>query len=352
MSLQLNWEKLSNRLTMKTKKFTQLGSTKMTADGPCIFIDNGASVLGVAHLDSVGKDQPYFEKTSRGSCIVESITLDDRLGVCILLDILPQLDLKFDILLTDSEEVGLSTAGAFTDPPRQYNWMFQFDRAGTDVVMYDYETRDRLAMLELLGFQTGRGSFSDICYLEHLGCAGFNFGCGYHNQHTQNCFVDLRESEMMIFKFAEFYDSFHEEHMPHEKRNHWRGTEWCPKQGRYVKKSHGYQTGGFSGGHNYNWYDKKDNYQTVKSGGFQKSDYSSDIGSRYLPAKYRVAQQEQQRQAFLVEDQDELTLADEEVVDAELVDTELEGESFEELMDEASKEAYREYWSVYENEMR
>jgi hypothetical protein len=170
------------------------------------FIDNGANILAVAHLDihpNIAQDNFFAECDER----VYSPALDDRLGVYILLDLLPALGINVDVLLTDDEEVGLSTAQLF-DTQKQYNWMFQFDRRGTDVVMYQYHSSGLCDLLESVGFNVGVGSFSDICYLDHLGIVGFNFGTAYYKEHTLACYANLSEIETQVEKFVAFFTKF------------------------------------------------------------------------------------------------------------------------------------------------
>ncbi len=194
----LNTRNLYRRLTEPISAFRALGETIDTPHGPLIFQDNGAKVLAVAHLDSVDTSRPRLSKG-----IVRCPQLDDRLGAWIVLDVLPRLGVNCDILLTDSEEKGQSTAQYFTETDR-YNWVCEFDREGSDVVLYDYETEPLSDLLESYGFPIGWGSFSDICSLR-LDVSAINFGVGYHRQHTPHCFADLRETESMLRRFARFY---------------------------------------------------------------------------------------------------------------------------------------------------
>ena len=162
------------------------------------FKDNGANVLAVAHLDWV-----HFEKEPMilDGCVLNTPQLDDRLGAWIILHLLPTIapNLKFDILLCDHEEIGESTAQHFTTD-KQYNWIFEFDRAGSDIVLYDYDSKEwENEVMEIA--PVGIGAFSDISYLEHLGCKAMNIGCGYHQQHSWNCYADLNETCAMVKKF-------------------------------------------------------------------------------------------------------------------------------------------------------
>ncbi|MHB8994521.1 MAG: hypothetical protein ACYC63_04650 [Armatimonadota bacterium] len=214
--------------------------------GQYAFKDNGASILAVAHCDTVQTAKYKVPKSTRGP-VVSHMALDDRLGVYLLLDVLPRLGVKMDVLLTDDEEMGRSTARLF-DPPKdkEYNWIFSFDRAGTDVVMYEFEDRDAdwEGFWKGHGLKLGGGAFSDICELEALGCKAFNFGCGYHKQHTPECYADLRETAKMVNRFMGFYKAHGESHFPHlyrpeRKWDHWgsRGLDgdWCGICGEYVQ---------------------------------------------------------------------------------------------------------------------
>lgn len=196
-------KQLELRLTMGIDDFKALGDVKETADGPVIHIDNGGSVLGVAHLDWVLWRKPTLSKDKHK---VYCPQLDDRLGVWVILDLLPTLyGIKYDVLLTDSEECGKSTAKDFTTPPKDYNWIFQFDRRGTDTVLYRYDSPENRKRLEACGLTTGYGTFSDICYLDHLGVSGWNIGTGYHNEHTQGCHGKLKDTRSNAHKFHDFF---------------------------------------------------------------------------------------------------------------------------------------------------
>lgn len=181
------------------------------------FIDNGGDVLAIFHSDvspAIASQQDWFHVQREGSRrrhwnTVNSPALDDRLGAYIILDVLPKLGVKCDVLITEDEEIGRSTASMF-DTEKKYNWMFQFDRRGTDVVMYDYETDELSDAISMMGGVVGIGSFSDICYLEHLGISGLNFGTGYHKEHTLRCHADLRDTTIMIELFMDFYNTYSE----------------------------------------------------------------------------------------------------------------------------------------------
>lgn len=175
------------------------------------FKNNGSNVLAVAHVDVASSIRGVFQQFSaiksnitKQPWFVVSPSLDDRLGVYIILDVLPRMGINVDVLLTDQEESGNSTAQHFVSS-KKYNWIFSFDRNGMDVVMYQYDTIDNAALLQEYGFEVGWGTFSDIAYLEHLGVAGFNFGCGYHDEHSRRCHAYIMETELQLEKFKRFY---------------------------------------------------------------------------------------------------------------------------------------------------
>lgn len=177
-------------------------------------IDRGGSILGVAHCDSVRAGAYHYERHGNR---VYSTALDDRLGVWLLLDVLPKLGIVCDVLLTDDEEIGRSTALLVEreDLPRDYNWLFQFDRRGNDAVTYQYAGMDDYASMF---FQLGLGSFSDISSLEHLGVCGVNIGCGYQCEHTPQSYADLKVTERQVKRFRKMVEALGGLRIPHTPR--------------------------------------------------------------------------------------------------------------------------------------
>ena len=186
------------------------------------FLDRGASVLAVAHLDTVvGHKQrtATFIDTEAGE-VVHSGALDDRLGAYIILELLPRLGIDVDVLLTVGEESGQSTAEFFA-PDKSYDWMIEFDRGGTDVVMYQYDDDNTRAAVREVGARVGDGSFSDIAFLEHLGIKGYNWGVGYQDYHSVRGHAYLDDTFMMVEYFVEFHRQNDGVFMPHEQSDPW-----------------------------------------------------------------------------------------------------------------------------------
>lgn len=184
------------------------------------FLDRGSKVLAVAHLDFVSDANTFgylYTKDDRRE-VVLSPQLDDRLGVWLICDVL--YNLGYDILLTEGEESGKSTARYFSDK-RDYNWIFSFDRRGTDVVSYQYDSPQMKNLLLAFDFTPGHGSFSDICYLERLGVKGFNFGCGYYDNHSADAYAIIDETIKMASKFIIFFENLKDKRMWH-KNSHYR----------------------------------------------------------------------------------------------------------------------------------
>jgi hypothetical protein len=163
-----------------------------------VYIDRDSKVLFVAHLDTIQEPKFHFKNHK---CIHAS-GLDDRLG-CLIADSLSK-ELKVDLLLTDNEETGLSTA--MYHKCKSYNWIMEFDRHGGDVVTYDLDNaifRDALREFWTLGL----GSFSDVCMLDSKSCC-VNVGIGYEHDHSVDSFARIETIETQIEKVKQFHANY------------------------------------------------------------------------------------------------------------------------------------------------
>lgn len=210
------------------------------------FRDNGSDILAVAHLDTVvdhARRMTSFAETTDG-LVVHSGALDDRLGAYIILELLPMLGIKFDWLLTVGEESGCSTADFFTPPEgKEYLWMIEFDRGGTDVVMYQYHDAPTADLVRDCGARVGNGSFSDIAYLEDLEIKGFNWGVGYHDYHGPRGYAYLEDTFEMVAHFMEFHRTNGETYLPHDKKKKVSYSKWSGYGGGYYGSSYGSSRG-------------------------------------------------------------------------------------------------------------
>lgn len=190
-----------------------------------IYAPRGGKVLAVVHTDVSGGDR-YAQATwhrGEGGLLLRSKALDDRLGLYMLLQLCNFNN--FDILLTTDEEIGNSSAADFVDDFKdkvQYNWLFQIDRRRTaadkfrpTAVMYEYETPEYRKLLEDAGIACEQGSFSDICSMEDLNVAGFNFSATYQNEHSENCHAYWSDVQTMIPTISSFITQHEDRKMPH-----------------------------------------------------------------------------------------------------------------------------------------
>mgnify|MGYP001615358265 CR=1 FL=1 len=202
--MKINIRQLKLRCSQTIEQlFTDLGG--VVRDGYA-FRDNGSNILAVAHCDTVC----HSEHFAYDNGVVFNAKLDDRLGVYTIMDLLPALGCKVDVLLTDGEEIGASTAANF-NPAKIYNWIVEFDRRGEGAVLYQYTGFTGVVRKH---FTLEHGSYSDISSMGHIGCMALNVGIGYHDEHMVNCYADLNEYTRNINRFIKFYeeqrDIFHE----------------------------------------------------------------------------------------------------------------------------------------------
>ncbi|MHB8997657.1 MAG: hypothetical protein ACYC63_20620 [Armatimonadota bacterium] len=198
-------------LQSKEAIFASHGEALPCREGNLRFTDNGSQILGVCHVDTVEHKPRYREQKGRAF----STALDDRLGIYILTKLLPARGIVLDWLLTDNEECGGSTASDFV-APKDYRWTVEFDREGSDVVLYQYDDGNLDEAFAAIGVPIGCGSYSDICDLPNIGTTCFNFGVGYHRQHSPACYVDFEEMAAQVDAFARFYEVHKEERLEYD----------------------------------------------------------------------------------------------------------------------------------------
>ncbi len=238
-------QQLRNRCLAPIERFFSVGEVTHTRDGPLIFQDNGSDVLAVAHLDTVRQDR-HFGVYREDRDTLFNCQLDDRLGAWIILDALPARDIVPDVLLTTGEESCRSTAAYFANR-KQYNWIVEFDRMGTDVVTYQYTSCDWLDALHAAGNRIGYGSYSDIAELDHLETAAVNWGVGYHNNHAPDSYCSISELGDALERFVKFYKENYA-----IRYNHVQVDEWW---NQYVEEDHAYDCQCPDCENKYGWYE-------------------------------------------------------------------------------------------------
>lgn len=182
------------------------------ARGVLIHRDNGGDVLLVAHLDWIGETARRPPAPRVEGMIVRHPALDDRLGCWAIEQLAPLVGA--DLLFTDCEETGMTTASEFRPAHRRYRCIVSLDRMGTDAVLYQYASARRWsrAVRRMVG-PVGAGSFSCIGALDHLGVCAVNLGVGYHDHNGPDCWADLRLTGAQLDRAVSF--------ITHAKRRRW-----------------------------------------------------------------------------------------------------------------------------------
>lgn len=215
-----NLPKIKTIFKAPTESFARFGVQGGTKTYPYYYKDNGSKILAIAHLDTV-KDEDFFALCWTGfpwGPTFFNPKLDDRLGCYILLYVLPKLGIKYDLLLTTGEEAGRSSGENFAkEMKNKWNWMFQFDRMGTDVATYMYGDAQVTEDLKKVELESVYGLASDISKMTALGIKGFNFGCAYYDHHSRMAFCAYDLLIKQIIKFKHFYNLFKEKAMPHKE---------------------------------------------------------------------------------------------------------------------------------------
>lgn len=250
-TLVLDYKQMRQTMNAPFEYFLGLGAVHVNEQGKqYIFIDNKSDILAVAHLDSVNPSSHFAVVTTKngtGESRIFSSVVDDRLGAHIILDLLPQHGVKADILLTTDEETGNSTA-KFFKTEKKYNWMFSFDRHGTDVVHYRYsEIRKYLEVAGFKSHEISAGAMSDIDYLHELGCLGANFGTGYHDEHNHWAYAVPDEILLNVRRFLNFYHQYKYQHLEYKPISYQTNYQDSYKDWRgnyYPGFSNGWKTNG------------------------------------------------------------------------------------------------------------
>jgi hypothetical protein len=190
--------------------------------------DNGSPILAVAHLDTVQDNGACTVTQTAAGLLACSGALDDRLGAYVILELLPRLGIVCDWLLTTDEEIGRSTAADFAglDDDKEYNWMIQFDRGGTDVVAYQYDSPELVELVEESGARVDIGSYSDICELDDLGCVGLNWGVGYQDYHSARSHAWLDDTFRMVARFEKFHRANADKHLAYDPFHAYDPFDW------------------------------------------------------------------------------------------------------------------------------
>lgn len=161
-----------------------------------LFFNNGGDVLLIAHIDTVLPAK--LKWVTKRTYLAQG--LDDRLG-CAIGYYLQQF-MNVDLLICDYEESARSSA--MYHSLKNYNFIIELDRGGTDFVTYDLADDDFIKdFRNVTGCMLGWGSFSDICWLNtESGC--INVGIGYYKAHSQDSYARKRDVQKQIGRIIDF----------------------------------------------------------------------------------------------------------------------------------------------------
>jgi hypothetical protein len=150
----------------------------------------------IAHIDTVADDDyigspalTLYDAEQDILHVTSGCTLDDRLGIYIILNIL-EAGYRPSIIFTDKEEVGgqgaYSLVNRFPVCPLNIKFMIELDRKGrNDSVYYSCGNKEFEEYINSYGFETAQGTFTDCLILgETWDIAAVNLSCGYMYEHT------------------------------------------------------------------------------------------------------------------------------------------------------------------------
>lgn len=200
VEVPLNMEIMQEICALPEKKFSKYAKPI----GKYWFKDNGSNILAVGHLDTVQPFTHFDVVHFPGKPTLFTPVCDDRIGVYVILSLLPAMGIVTDILLTTDEESHNSSAKDFKTE-KKYNWIVEFDREETDAVHYQYTDPDWLKAWRDAGFTVTRGMSSDIAYMENLGVCAMNVGTGYRRGHEVEAYCLLNDLVKNVRKFYGFW---------------------------------------------------------------------------------------------------------------------------------------------------
>jgi len=210
----IDYDRFKHYCQLSIEELMTLGEPSGDQGYQHCFIDNGSDILAVAHCDFVAMENHFDVAHVTHDTWVFSPRLDDRQGVYTILDLLPKLGITCDVLLTENEEIGQSTAKDFRSA-KDYKWIVEFDRMGDDVVTYNFNNADLDDALEECFKEVGWGSFTDIVELEWMGVCGFNVAVGYEDNHSWRAYASMNTYIAQIARFLKFHNKYKNTQFPH-----------------------------------------------------------------------------------------------------------------------------------------
>jgi hypothetical protein len=162
------------------------------------FLVNKPKLLFIAHRDTVRKPAGM---TIFNNYIISPV-LDNRLGMNLGINLAKALPF-IDILITDGEEMGMSTARFIPKKMLdKYNWIFSIDRMGKYPVTYHHYNRVAYESLINIFGSVAHGTFSDISEINEV--FSINFPAGHQSDHQELNYANLDDVEDCYHKIVRF----------------------------------------------------------------------------------------------------------------------------------------------------
>lgn len=176
---------------LKSKGYNNIKNTNMY-----LIAEGDLPICLCAHMDTVNEENyfgaPIYTLYDRDQDILHvtsGCTLDDRLGIYIILNII-EAGYRPSVIFTDKEEIGGIGASAlvqsYPNCPFDIKFIIELDRRGrNDSVYYSCRNKEFEEYINSFGFKTAQGSFTDCLILgEAWDIAAVNLSCGYMYEHT------------------------------------------------------------------------------------------------------------------------------------------------------------------------
>lgn len=169
-------------------------------DTPQFIIAKGEDLTNIAlmaHLDTVYPDEtrPQMSIYRDGEIVwsPDGLGADDRAGVTMIMYLLKTTSFRPTIIFTHDEEkvfnngaYTLATLYRYSDVYSNLKYIIELDRHGrNDCVFYECQNQKFIKHIEVFGFTTAIGIYSDIstiCPIWNI--AGVNLSVGYFNEHS------------------------------------------------------------------------------------------------------------------------------------------------------------------------
>ena len=178
--------------------YLKKNNMKTLNDDGFLYAIGDIPIMLVAHMDTVydpPKNLTYEYLNDKLYNQDGGLGGDDRCGIYAIMQIIKKY--KPYVLFTEDEEIGCIGALKAVDKIIKPNlkYIIELDRRGSvDCVFYDCVNLDFIKYIESFGFNTQKGSFSDILFLgNEWNTASVNLSIGYYHEHTKEEYVKYLE---------------------------------------------------------------------------------------------------------------------------------------------------------------